>query len=92
MALSYNGAQKLLKWLSTDIYNQPIDLCLHDMCSKSQRNFKCISVFPQVKGAGGNNEDSDVGPGGTDSRKVGFSYNIVLRTRLNADLDEVTCQ
>ena len=87
--LSYHGAQKLLKWLSMDIYGKALDFGLHDMCSKPARNFKCIGIFPQVvgehKGAGGANKDSDIGPGGTQSRKKGFSFNIVHSTRLNAD-------
>lgn len=88
-ALSYHGAQKLLKWLSMDIYSQPIDFGLRDMCSKAERNFKCLSVFPQLiaehKGAGSTNKDTDIGIGGTQSREKGFSYNIVYSTRLNAD-------
>ena len=88
-ALSYHGAQKLLKWLSMDIYGKPIDFGLHDMCSKPARNFKCIGVFPQIigehKGAGGVGRDSDIGAGGTSSRKKGFSFNVVHSTRLNAD-------
>lgn len=101
-ALSYHGAQKLLKWLSMDIYGKAIDFGLHDMCSKPARNFKCLSVFPQIvaehKGAGGSNKDSDIGPGGTQSRKKGFTYNIVHSTRMNADalidarLDDVVSQ
>ena len=101
-ALSYHGAQKLLKWLSMDIYGKPIDFGLHDMCSKPARNFKCIGVFPQIigehKGPGGSHRDSDIGVGGTASRKKGFSYNVVHSTRMNADalidgrLDDVVSQ
>ena len=87
--LSYHGAQKLLKWLSMEIYGKAIDFGLHDMCSKPDRNFKCIGVFPQLVGehkmAGGSSRDTDIGAGGTQSRKMGFSYNIVHSTRMNAD-------
>ena len=87
--LSYHGAQKLLKWLSMDVYGKAIDFGLHDMCSKPARNFTCLGVFPQVvgehKSAGTASKDSDIGLGGTASRKQGFTFNIVHSTRLNAD-------
>lgn len=92
-ALSLHGAQKVLKWLSMDVYNQPVDFGLADMCSDKKRGFKCIGVFPQIiadhKPAGGAIKDSDIGfgdPKGSEgSRQKGFSYNIVRSTRLNVD-------
>ena len=89
-AVSYHGAQKMLKWMSMDIYNSPVDFGLHDMCSDKKRNFKCIGVFPQIIGdhkpAGGANKDSDIGNGKKEEvRKKGFSYNVVTSARINAD-------
>ena len=101
-ALSLHGARKMLKWLSMDIYSGPIDFGLHDMCSKKERGFKCLGVFPQIiadhKPAGAGNKDTDIGNGGDQIRKKGFSYNIVHSTRMNADvltdgqMDKVTSQ
>ena len=102
-ALSFHGAQKVLKWLSMDVYNKPVDFGLHDMCAEKERGFRCLGVFPQIIGdhkpAGGANKDSDIGDGkATKVRERGFSYNIVRSTRLNVDLlidgkrDEATSQ
>lgn len=92
-ALSYHGAQKVLKWLSMDVYNKPVDFGLHDMCSEKARGFKCIGIFPQIvadhKPPGGANKDSDINKGDGEASKVrkkGFSYNIVRSTRLNVDV------
>ena len=90
-ALSLHGARKMLKWLSMDIYNSPIDFGLHDMCEKEERGFKCIGVFPQIIGdhkpAGHEDRDSDIGGGKeSDIREHGFTYNMVRSTRLNVDL------
>ena len=89
-ALSYHGAQKILKWLSMDIYSGPVDFGLHDMCEKKERGFKCIGVFPQIiadhKPAGAGNKDTDIGDGGSNIREKGFSYNIVHSTRMNVDV------
>ena len=88
-AVSFAGAQKMIKWMSMDIYNQPIDFGLHDMCSSKNRHFKCIGVFPQIIGdhkpAGGANKDSDIGTQGTkeEVRERGFTYNVVHSARLN---------
>ena len=79
----------MIKWMSMDIYNQPIDFGLHDMCSDKKRHFKCIGVFPQIIGdhkpAGGANKDSDIGGSGTkeEVRERGFTYNVVHSARLN---------
>lgn len=87
--LSYHGAQKLLKWMSMDVYNKAMDFGLHDMCSKPKRGFKGISVFPQIvadhKGAGWGIKYTDIGPGGTETHAKGYSYNVVHSSRLNAD-------
>ena len=102
-ALSFHGAQKVLKWLSMDVYNKPVDFGLHDMCSEKERGFKCLGVFPQIVGdhkpPGGANKDSDIGDSEASKvRTTGFSYNIVHSTRLNVDLlidgkkNEVTSQ
>lgn len=88
-ALSLHGARKMIKWLSMDIYQGPIDFGLHDMCANKERGFKCIGVFPQIiadhKPAGSGNKDTDIGTGNDNIREKGFSYNIVHSTRLNVD-------
>lgn len=87
-AISYRGAQKIIKYLSTEAYNKPVDFGLHDMCSDKKRGFRCIGMFPQIIGdhkpAGGADKDSDIGKGSHDNvREKGFSYNVVYSTRLN---------
>lgn len=89
-ALSYRGAAKILKYLAIDIFNQPVDYGLRDMCQNEDRGFKCISVFPQIFGdhkpAGSQGRDSDIDERNMSSvRDRGFTYNIVHSTRLNLD-------
>lgn len=94
-ALTYRGAQKILKYMSMDVFNKPVDFGLHDMCSTKERGFKCISVYPQLvdvhKAAGGANKDSDIEyanakPSKGDVRERGHSFNILRSMRLNVDL------
>ena len=88
-ALSYRGAIKVLDYLAIDIFNQPVDFGLHDMCEKKDRGFKCISVFPQIFGdhkpAGSQDRDTDMTNRNiTGVREKGFTYNTVHSTRLNS--------
>ena len=90
-ALSLHGAQKVLKYLSMDIFNRPVDIGMMQMCNDPKRKFKCISVFPQLiadhRPAGNKDKDSDIiipEPGG-DVRQQGFTNNIVHSARLNAE-------
>ena len=102
-ALSFHGAQKILEWLALKPFDKPIDYGLHEMCGKSNRNFTCISSFPQLVGdhkpAGSSAKDSDIVNGKpAQERKVGYSNNVMYSTRLNADalidgrFEEVTPQ
>ena len=90
-ALSYHGAAKILKYLSIDIFNKPIDYGLREMCDKKERGFKCLSVFPQIFGehkpAGANTRDSDIADSQNRSsvRTIGYSSNTVHSTRLNLE-------
>ena len=89
-ALSYRGAAKILKYLSIDIFNKPIDYGLREMCEKKNRGFTCISVFPQIfaehKPAGANQRDSDIDDrNATSVRAKGYSHNTVHSTRLNLE-------
>ena len=88
-ALSYHGAQKLLKWLSMDIYSGPVDFGLYEMCWNKERGFKCIGVFPQIVGdhkpAGSGSRDTDIADGGQNIREKGFTYNMIKSVRMNAD-------
>lgn len=89
-ALSYHGAAKILKYLSIDIFNKPIDFGLREMCEKKDRGFKCISVFPQIFGehkpAGANGRDSDIDDRNlTNVRTKGYTHNTVHSTRLNLE-------
>ena len=89
-ALSYHGAAKILKYLSLDVFNKPIDYGLREMCDKKDRGFTCISVFPQVFGehkpVGANERDSDIDPQNQSSVRIkGYSHNTVHSTRLNVE-------
>ena len=89
-ALSYRGAAKILKYLSIDIFNKPIDFGLREMCEKKDRSFKCLSVFPQIFGehkpVGASERDSDIDDRNlTSVRTKGHSHNIVHSTRLNLE-------
>lgn len=89
-ALSYRGAQKLLYHLSMSIFSSPVDFGFSDMCGKKERNFKCISVFPQIvdshRSAGPESKDSDIANRrGGGYRQRGYTANIVHSTRLNVD-------
>ena len=89
-ALSYRGAQKILFHLSMSLYSRPVDFGIGDLCKQKERNFKCISVFPQMvdshRGAGTSLKDSDISHTQKDEiRPKGFSFNIVHSTRLNVD-------
>ncbi|KAK4691362.1 hypothetical protein P7C71_g5621, partial [Lecanoromycetidae sp. Uapishka_2] len=87
-ALSYHGAQKLLRSQSTLQSLQPIDLAIGGMCGDE---FKCIGVFPQLfdthKAAGRVGRDSDMRtPSEGEHRDKSFTANIVHSTKLNLDL------
>lgn len=88
-ALTNRGAQKILYYLSMSLYSSPVDLGLRDMCSKKERGFKCISVFPQLvdshRSAGNDSRDSDISSRKGNFRSKGFTNNIVHSTRLNVD-------
>ena len=84
-AVSYSGAQKLLRGLA-DV-TSAIDLELREMCYS--KGLKCVGVFPQLFGeykpVGATVKDSDIGQWGGDFREKGFSYNVVFDARLNVD-------
>ncbi|KAL8913363.1 MAG: hypothetical protein Q9171_001840 [Xanthocarpia ochracea] len=88
-ALSYRGAQKVLRWQNNIKKFNPIDLGMGHQC-RDDPNFKCIAVFPQLvdshKSAGRASRDSDIGTfDPTQIRKKGYTNNIVHSTRLNID-------
>ena len=86
-ALSYRGAQKILYHMSMLVYSDPVDIGYRNMCSKKERNFKCISVFPQLvdshRAAGSDIKDSDIAERKGALRAKGYTPNIVHSTRLN---------
>lgn len=88
-ALSYRGAQKILYYLSMSIFSKPVDFGFGDMCGQKERNFTCISVFPQIvdshRSAGPESKDSDIGSRKGGYRQRGYTANIVHSTRLNID-------
>ena len=88
-ALSNRGAQKILYHLSMSVYSSPVDIGLRDMCSKKDRDFKCVGVFPQLvdshRSAGNDSRDSDISNRGGSIRTEGFTHNIVHSTRLNVN-------
>ena len=89
-ALSYRGAQKILraqalltKWL-------PIDLGIGEMCADQSNPFNCIGVFPQLfdshKMAGAMFRDSNIDRYPADKiRKTAYTANIVYSSRINVD-------
>ena len=88
-ALSYRGAQKILRTQSTLTKFQPIDIGLRDMCGHEE-DFKCIGVFPQIvdshRAAGRTDRDSDnteLDKTAIAIREKGHTNNIVKSTRLN---------
>lgn len=88
-ALSFRGAQKILRWQNKIEKFKPIDMAIGDQC-KNDPNFKCIAVFPQLvdshKAAGRLSQDSDIGTYDPKNiRKQGYTNNIVRSTRLNID-------
>ncbi|KAL8765674.1 MAG: hypothetical protein Q9209_007312 [Squamulea sp. 1 TL-2023] len=88
-ALSYRGAQKVLRWQNNVKKFEPIDIGIGYQC-RDDANFKCIAVFPQMvdshKSAGRESRDSDIGTfDPTRIRAKGYTANIVRSTRLNMD-------
>ncbi|KAL8787075.1 MAG: hypothetical protein Q9213_002417 [Squamulea squamosa] len=88
-ALSYRGAQKVLRWQNNVKKFEPIDIGIGYQC-RDDANFKCIAVFPQIvdshKSAGRESRDSDIGSfDPTRIRAKGYTSNIVRSTRLNID-------
>ncbi|KAL8650020.1 MAG: hypothetical protein Q9210_004070 [Variospora velana] len=88
-ALSYRGAQKLLRWQNNVKEFNPIDMGIGYQC-RDDPNFKCIAVYPQVvdshKAAGRQSRDSDIGAFDPNHiREKGFTHNIARSTRLNVE-------
>ncbi|KAL8677707.1 MAG: hypothetical protein Q9186_005891 [Xanthomendoza sp. 1 TL-2023] len=88
-ALSYRGAQKVLRWQNNIKQFNPIDMGIGYQC-RDDAHFKCIAVFPQLvdshKAAGRHSRDSDIGSYDPKAmREKGFTQNIVRSTRLNID-------
>ncbi|KAI4247808.1 MAG: hypothetical protein L6R42_009541 [Xanthoria sp. 1 TBL-2021] len=88
-ALSYRGAQNVLRWQNNVQKFEPIDIGIGYQC-RDDTNFKCIAVFPQLvdlhKSVGRASRDSDIATyDPTQMREKGYTQNIVLSTRLNID-------
>ncbi|KAL8830410.1 MAG: hypothetical protein Q9170_005747 [Blastenia crenularia] len=88
-ALSYRGAQKMLRWQNNVKQFNPIDMSIGTQC-KDDPDFKCIAVFPQLvdshKAAGRQSRDSDIGSFDPKNiREKGYTQNIVHSTRLNIE-------
>lgn len=88
-ALSYRGAQRLLRDQALLKSFAPIDIGIGHLCG-SESGFKCIGVFPQLidshKAAGRISRDSDIGSySAKEFRPTGYTFNIVHSARLNLD-------
>ncbi|KAL8998075.1 MAG: hypothetical protein Q9188_006172 [Gyalolechia gomerana] len=88
-ALSFRGAQKVLRWQNNIDKLRPIDISIGNQC-KNDPKFKCIAVFPQLvdshKPAGRQSRDSDIGTFDPNNiRAKGYTSNIVRSTRLNVE-------
>ncbi|KAL8737016.1 MAG: hypothetical protein Q9181_002103 [Wetmoreana brouardii] len=88
-ALSFRGAQKVLRWQNTVKEFNPIDMGIGYQC-RDDPNFRCIAAYPQLvdshKAAGRESQDSDIGA--FDPKKIrekGLTWNIARSTRLNVD-------
>ena len=89
-ALSYSGAQKMLRAQAARKTWAPIDIGLGDMCKDATDPFNCIGVFPQLidshKMAGSWDRDSNIGIFSHDEvREHAYTANIIHPLRLNLD-------
>ena len=89
-ALSYSGAQKVLRAQALRNKWAPIDIGLGEMCQDTANPFNCIGVFPQLidshKMAGTWDRDSNIGTFSHDTvREKAYTPNLIHSTRLNVD-------
>ncbi|KAL9104599.1 MAG: hypothetical protein Q9163_000464 [Psora crenata] len=89
-ALSYSGAQKVLRAQAVRQKWAPIDLGIAEMCQDTANPTNCIGVFPQLfdshKMAGSFDRDSNIGTFSHDDvREHAYTPNIVHSIRLNLD-------
>ncbi len=89
-ALSYSGAQKVLRAQAVRKKWAHIDLAMGHMCNSTSNDFKCIGVFPQIvdthKAAGSWDRDSNIGVFSHDTvREHAYTANIIQSTRVNID-------
>ena len=89
-ALSYSGAQKVLRRQALRTKWAPIDLGLGEMCKDQANPFNCIGVFPQLvdshKMAGAYARDSNINQHPQQAnRPTAYTFNLKHSTRLNVD-------
>ncbi|KAG8531344.1 uncharacterized protein KY384_002973 [Bacidia gigantensis] len=89
-ALSYSGAQKVLRQQAVRTKWAPIDLGMGEMCKDQAQPFNCIGVFPQLvdshKMAGAYARDSNIDQNPKDDvREMAYTFNLKYSTRLNVD-------
>lgn len=87
-ALSYQGAQKVLRAQAMRHSWAPIDLAIGDMCQDQENPFNCIGVFPTLvdshKTAGVMMRDSNIDQYPSDQvRTVAYTANMIHSVRLN---------
>jgi len=91
-AVSFRGAQKLLYHLSLQPYFEAVDLSISRLCGDISKNFRCVSIFPQLinshRAKGSMDKDTDIGDL-SELREVvrvkGYTDNVVFSTRLNLE-------
>ena len=89
-ALSFLGAQKVLRAQAVRKTWAPIDVGFSEMCLDTATPFNCIGVFPQLveshKTAGRLDRDSDnANFSHDDIRELASTANIVYPTRVNVE-------
>lgn len=73
--------KKALFYLSTNPHAKPIDWGLHEMCDHEDRDFKCMSVPPQIvdtcRAVSSLSKDSNIAGVGDRLRSKGTAFSIV---------------
>ena len=89
-ALSFTGAQKVLRAQATLKKWRPIDLGIGEMCESSENPFTCFGIFPQIvdthKMAGSYTRDSNINTHHEDKiRETAYTFNVIHSTRMSVD-------
>ena len=89
-ALSYQGAQKLLRAQAMRKTFIAIDLGIGEMCQDKNNPFNCVGIFPQLvdshRTAGSELKDSNINQELENHiRENAYTLNLLYSSRLNTD-------